>query len=148
MEDIKLFAKNKKELETLIQAVRIYCSNRIWHRKMCPANNENQKMINDGRNRTTKSRKNQKAWRKGNLLILETKLLSRNLIKRIVSFIRYLRPFLKWMRELQQIDQRTRKLRTIHNALHPRDNVDCMCQEKKEEENLPAFKMMSMHQYD
>ena len=25
MDDIKLFAKNKKELETLIQAVKIYC---------------------------------------------------------------------------------------------------------------------------
>ena len=25
MDDIKLFAKNEKELETLIQAVRIYC---------------------------------------------------------------------------------------------------------------------------
>ena len=27
MDDIKLFAKNEKELETLIHAVRIYCQN-------------------------------------------------------------------------------------------------------------------------
>ena len=28
MDDIKLFAKNEKELETLIHAVRIYCQDR------------------------------------------------------------------------------------------------------------------------
>ena len=29
MDDIKLFAKNEKELETLIQAVRIYSDDRV-----------------------------------------------------------------------------------------------------------------------
>ena len=52
----------------------------------------------------------------------ETKLNSRNLIKGIntwtVSLIRYLGAFLKWTRELKQMDQRTRKLTTIHKALH------------------------------
>ena len=53
--------------------------------------------------------------------LLETKLYSRNLIKgidtRAVSFIRYLGPFLKWTREeLKQIDQRTRKLMTLHST--------------------------------
>ena len=47
--------------------------------------------------------------------LLETKLHCRNLIKRIntwaISIVRYLEPFLKWMREvLKQMDQRTRKL--------------------------------------
>ena len=57
--------------------------------------------------------------------LLETKLFSRNIIKGIntwaVFLVRYLGPFLKWIRdELKQMDQRTRKLMTIHKALHPR----------------------------
>ena len=39
--------------------------------------------------------------------------------------IRYSGPFLKWTREeLKQMDQRTRKLMTMHKALHPRDDID------------------------
>ena len=60
--------------------------------------------------------------------LLETKLSSRNLIKGIntwaVLLARYSGPFLKWTRkELKQMDQKTRKLMTMHNALHPRDDV-------------------------
>ena len=65
-------------------------------------------------------------------------IIIRNLIKRIntraVSFIRYLGPFLKWTREdLKQMDQRTRKLITMHKALHPRDNVDRLYVSRKGE---------------
>ena len=61
--------------------------------------------------------------------LLETKLSSRNLIKGIntwaVPLVRYSGPFLKCTREeLKQMDQRTRKLLTLHKALHPRDDVD------------------------
>ena len=61
--------------------------------------------------------------------LLETKLNSRNLIKgintRTVPLVRYFGPFLKWTRdEHKQMDQRTRKLMTMHKALHPRDDVD------------------------
>ena len=54
--------------------------------------------------------------------LLETKLSSRNLIKGIntwsVPLIRYSGPFLKWTRdELKQMDQRTRKLMTMHKTL-------------------------------
>ena len=54
--------------------------------------------------------------------LLETKLNSRNLIKRIntwaVPLVSYSGPFLKWTRdELKQMDQRTRKLMTMHKAL-------------------------------
>ena len=46
--------------------------------------------------------------------------------------VRYSGPFLKYTREeIQQMDQRTRKFMSIHKALHPKDDVDCMCQEKK-----------------
>ena len=69
--------------------------------------------------------------------LLETKLSSRNLIKGIntwaVPLVRYSGPFLKWTREeLKQMDQRTRKLMTMHKALHPRDNVDWLYVSRKE----------------
>ena len=61
--------------------------------------------------------------------LLKTKLNSRNLIKRVntcaVPLVRYLGPFSKWTREeLQQMDQRKRKLMTMNKALHPRDDAD------------------------
>ena len=87
-------------------------------------------------------------WRK----LPKTKLHSRNLTKRIttwaVQFIRYLWPFLKWTRrELQQMDQETRKLMIMHEALHPRDDVDRLCVSRKEggrglasiEDSITAF---------
>ena len=60
---------------------------------------------------------------------LKTKLCSRNLIKRInacaVSLVKYSGSFLKWTwEELKQMDQRTRKLMTMHKALHPEDDFD------------------------
>ena len=69
--------------------------------------------------------------------LLETKLFSRNLIKGIntwaVTLVRYSGPFLKWIRDkLKQMDQRTRKLMTMHKALHPRDNVDRVYVSRKE----------------
>ena len=69
--------------------------------------------------------------------LLETKLSGRNLIKGIntgaVLLVRYSGPFLKWTRdELKQMDQRTRKLMTMHKALHPRDDVDRLYVSRKE----------------
>ena len=69
--------------------------------------------------------------------LLETKLSSRNLIKGIntwaVPLVRYSGPFLKLTRdELKQMDQRTRKLMTMHKALHPRDDVDRLYVSRKE----------------
>ena len=66
----------------------------------------------------------QKEYLRRTRKLLETKLNSRNLIKGIntwaVPLVRYSGPFLKWTRdELKQIDQRTRKLMTMHKALHP-----------------------------
>ena len=68
---------------------------------------------------------------------LEIKLSCRNLIKGIntwaVPLIRYLGPFLKWTwDELEKMDPRTRKLMTMHKALHPRDNVDRLFVLRKE----------------
>ena len=69
--------------------------------------------------------------------LLETKLSSRNHIKGIntwaVPLVRYSGPFLKWTREeLKQMDQRTRKQRTMNKALHPRDDVDRLYVSRKE----------------
>ena len=69
--------------------------------------------------------------------LLETKLSSRILIKGIntwaVPLVRNSGPFLKWTRdELKEMDQRTRKLMTMHKALHPRDNVDRLYVSRKE----------------
>ena len=69
--------------------------------------------------------------------LLETKLSSKNLIKGIntwvVSLVRYSGPFLKWTQdELKQMDQRTRKLMTMHKALPPRDDVDRIYVSRKE----------------
>ena len=68
---------------------------------------------------------------------LETKLKSRNLIKGIntwaVPLVRYSGPFLKCTRdELKLMNQRTRKLMTMHKALHPRDDVDRLYVSRKE----------------
>ena len=73
MDEIKLFAKNEKELETLIHAVSIYSEDigmNIGIEKMVHTNNEKRKTTNDRRKRTTKSRKNQNTQRKRNLQIL------------------------------------------------------------------------------
>ena len=69
--------------------------------------------------------------------LLETKLSSRNIIKEIntwaVPLDRYSGPFLKWTREeLKQMDQRTRKLVTVHRALHPRHDFDRLYVSRKE----------------
>ena len=46
------------------------------------------------------------------------------------------------------MNQGTRKLMTMHKALHPRDDVDRLYGGKKEEENLPIFKIASMPLYN
>ena len=79
----------------------------------------------------------QKEYLRRIIKLLETKLSCRNLIKGIntwaVTLVRYSGPFLKWTRDqLRQMDQRTRKLMTMHKALHPRDDVDRLYVPRKE----------------
>ena len=81
--------------------------------------------------------KNQKEYLRRTRKLLETKLNSRNLIQGIntwaVPLVRYSGPFLRWTRdELKQMDQRTRKLMTMHKALHPRGDVDRLYVSRKE----------------
>ena len=70
--------------------------------------------------------------------LLETKLSRRKLFKEIntstVNLFRYSGPFMQWTREeFKQIDERTRKIMTMHKALHPRDDVDRLYVSKNEE---------------
>ena len=161
MDDIKLFAKNQRELETLILAVRIYSQDigmefgiekcamlvmKSGKRHMT----DGMELPNHDKIRTLEENETYKylgileagtikqvqmkdtirnEYFRRTRKLLETKLSSRNLIKGIntwaVPLVRYSGPFLKWTREeLKQIDQRTRKLMTMHKALHPRDDVD------------------------
>ena len=72
MDNIKQFAENEKEFKTLIQVVRIYNDDIgiEFGLEKCDMLDKKRKTINDGINRTTKSRKNQNTWRKRNLQIL------------------------------------------------------------------------------
>ena len=67
-----------------------------------------------------------------------------------VTLVRYSRPFLKWNRdELKQIDQRIRKLMTMHKTLHPRGDVDRLyVSRKREEEDFQALKSALTHRYN
>ena len=58
MDDIKLFAKNEKELKTLMHTENIQSGHGIWYCKMRNASKENLQTTSDGRNGTTKLRKN------------------------------------------------------------------------------------------
>ena len=60
---------------------------------------------------------------------LGTKSNGQNIIKAInswaVSVVRYSAPFLDWKKqEVQELDRHTKKLLTMHKALHPEGNVD------------------------
>ena len=169
VDDIKLFAKNEKELETIIHAVRIYSQDvgiefsiakcamlvmksgkrHLTDGMKLPnqdkirtlAENETYKYMGILKADTIKQvemkNKIQKEYLRKTRKLLETILSSRNLIKGIntwaVPLVRYSGPFLKWTRdELKQMDQRTRKLMTVHKALHSRDDVDRLYVSRKE----------------
>ena len=158
MDNIKLFAKNEKELEILIHTIRIYSQDigmefgiekcallvmKSGKRHLTDgielpnqdkirtlAENETYKYLGILEAGTIKQiemkNKIQKEYLRRTRKLVETKLNCRNLIKGIntwaVPLVRYSGPFLKSTRdEIRQIDQRTRKLRTMRKALHPRD---------------------------
>ena len=186
MDDIKLFAKNEKELETLIYTVIIYsqdirmefgiekCAMLVMksskrHRTdgielpnqnkiRTLGENDAYKYLGMLEADTTKQvqmkDKIKKEYLRRTSKQLETKFSSKNLIKGIntwaVPLVRYSGPFLKWTKdELKQMDQRTRKLMTMHKALHPRDDVERQYVSRKgRKEDLPASKTAFMHRYN
>ena len=148
-DDIKLFAKYEKELETLIHAVRIYSQNigmEFGIEKYAMLVSDKRHMTDGmelpnhdkirtlGENETYRylgiletdsikqeemKHKIQKEYLRRTRKLLETKFTSRNLTKGIntwaVPLVRYSGPLLKWTRD-EQMDQRTRKLMTMHKA--------------------------------
>ena len=169
MDDIKLFAKNKTELETQIHTVRIYCQDigmesgiekcallvmKSGKRHLTDgielpnqdkirtlAENETYKYLGILKANTIKQiemkNKIQKEYLRRTRKLLVTKLSSRNIIKGITTWavllVRYSGPFLKWTREkLRQMDQRTRKLMTMHKGLHLKDDVHRLYVPRKE----------------
>ena len=156
---------NNNNNNTSCENIQSRYRNGIWQ-KNAHARNKKQQTTRDGKSQTTQSSLNQKAGRKGNQQILmeigswnheisrnewkkikkeylrrirkllETKLYSRNLVKRIstwaVLLVRYSRPFLKWTREeLKQMDQRARKQMTMQKASRPRYDVDRLYVKKR-----------------
>ena len=169
MDDIKLFAKIEKELETLIHTIRIYSKNigiefglekcallvmKSGKRHLTDgielpnqdkirtlAENETYKYLGileaDSIKQVEMKDKIQKEYPRRTWKLLETNLSSWNLIKGIntwaVPLVRYSGSFLKWNRdELRRMDQRTRKLMTMYQALHPKDDVDRLYVPRKE----------------
>ena len=70
MGDIKLFAKSKTELDTLIQTIRIYCQNigMEFDIEKCAM----LIMLLNRRSKTAKLKKNQNGWREGKLEVLRS----------------------------------------------------------------------------
>ena len=169
MDGIKLFAKNEKELETLIHTVKIYSQDigmefgiekcallvmKSGKRHLTDgierpnqekirtlAENETYKDLGileaDTIKQVEMKNKIQKEYLRRTRKLLDTKPNRRNLIKGINTWAvilgRYSGPFLKWTRdELRQMDKRTRRLMTMHKALHPRDDVDRLYVPRKE----------------
>ena len=150
IDDIKLFAKYEKELETLILADRIYSQDigmefgiekcamlvmKSGKRHLTDGmelpnqdkirtlgEKETYKYLgileDDNIKQVEMKEKIKKEYPRRTRKLLETKLCSRNLTKRIhtwaVLLVRYSGPFLKLTRELKQMDQRTRKLMAMH----------------------------------
>ena len=70
--------------------------------------------------------------------VLKSKLNCGNLVRGVntwaVSLLRYSAVFVSWRKsELQAIDRKTRKLFTIHGALHPKSEIDRLYIPRREE---------------
>ena len=161
MDDLKLYAKNEKSLDSLIQTVRIFskdigmefgiekCAMLVLTRGQVATSygiklpDESViKSVKDGESykylgmlqadqikHQEMKDKVMKEYKRRVQKILETKLNAGNFIKGIntwaVSLLRYSAAFLDWTKfEMEQLDRQTRKLMTMHNALHPKSNVD------------------------
>ena len=73
MDDIKIFTKSEKELETVIHTIKIYSQDigmEYVIEKMYHVDNEKLEKRNNGRNRITKSGRHQNTWGKRKLKVL------------------------------------------------------------------------------
>ena len=130
-----IFAKNKTELETIIQIISRDIGKEFGIKKYAMLIMKKE----ERRNRITQSEKYQNTLRKKNPTW--NQLSSRNLIKGIntwaVSLVRYFRPFLNCKRKkLIYMGHRAKKLMTIHKAIHLIDNIDRLYVTRKEGRKL------------
>ena len=161
MDDLKLYAKNEKALDSLVQTVRIFstdigmefgldkCAVLTMKRgKIVKSqgiempDEETIKGMEEGdtykyhgileadriKSQDMKE-KIKKEYLRRTRKVLESKLNSGNLIRAIntwaVSLVRYSAAFIGWTHtELEGLDRKTRKLMTMHGALHPRSDID------------------------
>ena len=110
MDDIKLFAKNEKELETLIHTVGIYSQgwDGIWFWKMRPARHEKWQTTSNWRNRATKSRQDQNTRRKRDLQYLG--ILEADTIKQVEMKNQIRKEYLRRTRKLLYTKLNSRNL--------------------------------------
>ena len=158
LDDIKIFAKNKiKKLKTLIQRIRIYSQDIGMEFEKCAMliiksekreTTEGTELLNQESIRIFEEKENYKLLRnigsghhqtnRDERKIRKEYFRNRNRIKEIntcaVPLVRYSEPFLKWTRkEFRQMDQRIRKQKTMHKALHPTNNRNKLYVSRKEE---------------
>ena len=153
MNDIKLFLKNEKELESLIHAVRIYgqdigmefgiekCAMLVMKSGkrhltdgMEPPNQDKIRTLEEKETYKylgileddTVKKVEMKEKIKKECLRRTTKQLETKLSSRnlIKGINTWAVLLVRTSEELKQMDQRTGKLMTMHKALHPRDDVD------------------------
>ena len=159
MDDIKLFAKNEKELDTLIHTVRIYSQDigMEFSIEKCALlvmksgkrhRTDGMELPNHDKIRTEKMKptntwvtwgltpSNKWKWKtrfekypRRTRKLLETKLSSRNLIEGINTWTV---PLVRYSGPFLKWIKEQRKLMTMHKALHPRDDVDRLYVSRKE----------------
>ena len=169
MDDLKLYAKNEKGLESLVQIVRIFSDDtgmefgidkyaalvlkrgeitkfdgislpdgRVMKALIEGAGYKYLAILQADQIRYTQMKEKVKTeYLRRVRKVLETKLNGGKINKGInawtVSLLRYSAASIHWnCTELTQLDRRTRKLMTMHNALHPKSNVDRLYIPKKE----------------
>ena len=161
MDDLKLYGQNEKQVDSLVNTVRIFskdigmefgiskCAVLIMKRGVLSRsegiqlpNDELIKNIeegegykylgileSDGFKNTEMKEKIRKEYLRRIKKILKSKLNSGNVVaainSRAVAVIRYGAGLIKWTKdELRTIDRKTRKIMTMHRALHPQADID------------------------
>ena len=135
--------------------------NGIWHRKICHASNQKWQTTHNGRYRTTKSSTHLNPRRKENLLILgdigrwhhqanrkerktkqnKKRIFQKNqnitrdktLLQELCQRNKYLGCLpCRILGTILEVNQRRRKLMTMHKGLHPRNDVDRLYTSRRE----------------
>ena len=168
MDDLKLYGKNEKQIDTLLNTVRIFSKDigmEFGINKCATVNiKRGRKVTSEGiqlpNGDLIKNLEDNDAYKylgileadtikskemKTNLTteyyrrirkVLKSKLNGGNIISainsRAVSLIRYGAAIIKWTKdELRVMDRKTRKLLTIHRAMHPQADVDRLYLKRK-----------------